>query len=289
MTKEQYRPPKPPLPIDRQVKLLCDRGLVIDAPAEKQLARIGYYRLSGYWFPFQDKENDDHFIRGTSLAQIIELYEFDRALRALLFEYAGIIEIQARTLIANHMGIECGTFAHIEPDNFYDKRHHAAFMDKYRAEVARQMGKSPFVTHNMSTYGELPIWAAVEVISLGTLSKLYGNIKSAKVRKGIAKTCYLSWKRYKNWLEVLSYIRNACAHHQRLYGRSLPYTVDLRGDNNGTSLYAVFLIMQDLMTDYVKRDALLQSLNSLFEKSQYIDARRIGFPDDWYTSLRAVG
>jgi hypothetical protein len=44
-------------------------------------------------------DNGDRFAKGTSLTQIIELYEFDRAMRSLLFEYVGIIEIQARTLM----------------------------------------------------------------------------------------------------------------------------------------------------------------------------------------------
>lgn len=34
----------------------------------------------------------------------------------------------------------------------------------------------PCVVHNMDKYGKLPVWAAVESMSLGTLSMLYGNL-----------------------------------------------------------------------------------------------------------------
>lgn len=46
---------KPHLSFDAQVQLLQSRGMVIDNPAAaaQLLSVIGYYRLSGYWYPWQ--------------------------------------------------------------------------------------------------------------------------------------------------------------------------------------------------------------------------------------------
>ena len=57
MKKQSYS--KPPLAIKDQVELLKTRGLII--PDEKRVGRylqnIGYYRLSGYMYPFlKDKK-----------------------------------------------------------------------------------------------------------------------------------------------------------------------------------------------------------------------------------------
>ena len=45
---------KPHLELADQVGLLALRGLVIPDPqyAERVLRAVGYYRLSGYWYPF---------------------------------------------------------------------------------------------------------------------------------------------------------------------------------------------------------------------------------------------
>lgn len=46
---------KPHLTYNEQVSLLRQRGLIIDDPpkAVEALKRIGYYRLSGYFYPMR--------------------------------------------------------------------------------------------------------------------------------------------------------------------------------------------------------------------------------------------
>lgn len=78
---------KPHLTLDGQVALLRSRGLVVDddADAAQWLSRVGYYRLSGYWYVFRAQRNgtprDDHFVAGTTFDQVVALYEFDRRLK----------------------------------------------------------------------------------------------------------------------------------------------------------------------------------------------------------------
>lgn len=46
---------KPHLDLPAQVRLLASRGLVVPDPlhAERVLQAVGYYRLSGYWYPYR--------------------------------------------------------------------------------------------------------------------------------------------------------------------------------------------------------------------------------------------
>ena len=74
---------KPPLSIEEQLSLLKQRRMSIsnDLFARDCLKNIGYYRLSGYWYKFQDKsQSDESFLPGTSFEEIIELYRFDTKL-----------------------------------------------------------------------------------------------------------------------------------------------------------------------------------------------------------------
>ena len=53
---------KPHLNYSQKLQLLKDRGLSIDddLKALHLLEQIGYYRLSGYWYPLLDFPKKDH-------------------------------------------------------------------------------------------------------------------------------------------------------------------------------------------------------------------------------------
>jgi len=71
---------KPPLTFKEQCEILQSRGLIItdDSVAIEALQNINYYRLSAYFPPFQIQK--DLFNPGTTLDDILSLYEFDRQL-----------------------------------------------------------------------------------------------------------------------------------------------------------------------------------------------------------------
>ena len=78
-------------------------------------------------------------------------------------------------------------------------------MGNYERERNRAYCQNvPYVVHNIDKYGRLPVWAAVEIMSFGTLSMLYGNLdmragktgRSPGVADAVAeafgtKQCYL--------------------------------------------------------------------------------------------------
>lgn len=62
-----------------------------DALAQSFLNRIGYYRLSGYWYPYRESIGGgasvavgDKFRAATKFSEVVELYVFDKKLRLLM-------------------------------------------------------------------------------------------------------------------------------------------------------------------------------------------------------------
>jgi len=79
---------KPPTTPSQQIQMLADRGMQIPDPdaARFYLAHIGYYRLRGYWIPFENTQvtaGKHAFKPGVAFDQILNLYTFDRELRLL--------------------------------------------------------------------------------------------------------------------------------------------------------------------------------------------------------------
>ena len=72
---------------EQQIDILKERGLLIDdvEQAIEVLDTISYFRLAGYWRYFETDRFSHQFREGSSFADVIDLYSFDKELRALLF------------------------------------------------------------------------------------------------------------------------------------------------------------------------------------------------------------
>lgn len=68
-----------------------------------------------------------------------------------------------------------------------------------------------------------PVWKTMEVVSFGTLSKLFCNFKDVEVKKRVAKSFGLPQYSYlESWMKAISALRNCCAHHGRLWNKRFP-------------------------------------------------------------------
>ncbi|KFI21390.1 Abi family protein [Nitrosococcus oceani] len=218
---------KPALTFDDQLALMRERGLVINnsAYALSQLSAISYYRLSAYWHPFRVRDGQGNisseFIEGTRFEDVVALYEFDRELRLLVMAAIERIEVHLRTLITYHIGHTYGAFGHADPGNFHTGFRHKEWLAKLEKEAQRS--NDAFITHYKNKYTEfptLPIWMTTEIMTLGSLSLCYRGLNH-KDKKVISDQLGIHHKRLGDWLHTLTYIRNVCAHHSRLWNREL--------------------------------------------------------------------
>lgn len=119
------------LSVEQQIERLRSRGLTIDddSQAARLLNSIGYYRLTGYLYPFLETEARVDFDgrrqitvlpkyrEGTRLNDAIELVDFDRSLRLAVLDGVERIEIAAKMRIGHEIGRH-GPFTHENPDYF---------------------------------------------------------------------------------------------------------------------------------------------------------------------------
>jgi abortive infection bacteriophage resistance protein len=182
------------------VDKLVARGLVVgDRPAaEEFLSHVNCYRLSAYYRPFY--VSPEVFAPGTTFEQLRAIYEFDRELRHLVGRALETIEVSLRTSIAYQVGSAYGAFGHVDPSNFWDEfvtgtvtapLSYARRHDDVLKETTRS--KEEFVRHFREKYMEfpnLPVWTAVELMSMGTLSVMYYGLKT-KEKRGIGSACRL--------------------------------------------------------------------------------------------------
>jgi len=246
---------KPWQSYEEQLDLLISRGLAVTerSKALEYLQRIGYYRLSGYWYPFRERSGllillDEHgrkparkqrkemrialddFRPGATFENAVKLYIFDKKLRLLVMDALERIEIALRVDISHTLG-KLDPFAYLHPELFHesfsrelnngrDVTQHHEWLSKHARLI--NDSKEEFVRHNKAKYGlPLAIWVACEVWDFATLSRLYAGMRVKEQDAISAKYSIHNGRIFATWLRSLNYLRTVCAHHSRLWNRNI--------------------------------------------------------------------
>jgi abortive infection bacteriophage resistance protein len=223
---------KPALTIEEQIAQLSARGMGFRDPtrAVHYLGELNYYRLSGYWLRREQDHTSHTFFPGTMFEDVLDDYVFDRELKLLILDAVERLEISIRTHWAYELGTRHGPHAHLNGALFKPRSQKWS----HPAAVANLIGgveqsRERFIRHLRDTYDELlpPIWAAVEVLSLGQISRWFANLRHAADRKSVASHYGLDEALLASFLHHISIVRNICAHHARLWDRDLPLKAQL--------------------------------------------------------------
>ena len=107
----------------QQLETLSERGLIIEdqALAVSYLKSVGYYRLSGYWWPMLEDKEKRKFKPQSTFNNVINIYNFDKELRVLLFSVIESIEIAFRTKLIYFVSNELSPWWFEESKNFKDQ------------------------------------------------------------------------------------------------------------------------------------------------------------------------
>lgn len=217
------------LSYEDQADRMLSRGLIADrATLIKRLQAVNYYRLSGYLHPYRildpDDKPTDNYQPGTSLDEVWRRYNFDRRLRIILLDSIERIEVAVRTHLIFHFVHRHGPFGYLEPLNLPGFKTITEYMEWRTGlvEETRRANKEQFVRHFDEKYGdhhrELPLWMLSELMSFGSMLN-FANGVEIDVKKNVAADCGMPDEHFSSWLKALYSVRNACAHHSRIWNR----------------------------------------------------------------------
>lgn len=291
---------KPPLDVEAQLVKLRGRGLGIgdEDTARWALRRLGYYRLAAYTLPFQqDHLPDKPFRAGSTLSQVLALYTFDRELRLLVLDAIERVEVVLRTSMVYHLSLAHGAHWFMDAGLFSAGFDHARFIAHIEEELELPLGGNKpkrahaevFINHYYRKYGDPrlpPAWMVAETLSLGTLSRLYSSLKCPKTRQAIANAFGYNEAILGPWLHTLTYIRNLCAHHARLWNRQFVIKAQVpkrhaKSIPVGDRFYAVAYVLADLLATVESRSRWRFRLRELIDAHPEADRVAMGIPADW--------
>ena len=205
------------------VQRLVSRGLNIPDKirAERYIANIGYYRLSAYLYPFLSKPKEkQQFKPNSNFQDALNLYRFDKKLRLFLFNEIEKIEIALRSALANIVAKETGNIFWItDPAMFANPIKFSRTLALVDKELDNS--KEDFILHFKHKYNDAypPAWMLVEILPLGTITRIFENIKSNQLKKKISSYFDLPLPIFTSWCTVITLTRNSCCHHARVWNR----------------------------------------------------------------------
>ena len=217
--------------ISEQIEILKSRNLLFEneSKAEQFILENNYCRLAGYWekYLINLDEGESNFIFNTTFEKIVAIYELDALLRNLLQKGVGVFEICFRSKFAYYM-------AHSEPNGQYLYLEQSSYINnisKYESpedllksinkEIERSNEK--FIEHYKQINKKIPICSAIEILSFGTVSRMYSLWANKEVKKEVIKNFNLFKNYYstRHIIRSLVILRNSCAHQSRIWNKRL--------------------------------------------------------------------
>ena len=132
---------KPALTIGEQLEQLRRRGMAFadESCAAHDLPHKNYYRLRAYWMPFEMLDSDgEHIFRaGTTWNKVMDLYELDQKLRAVLMQAIERLEISLRTRWAHVFSLKYGPHAHEDATIFKNIGTHTWLWQKLKKNLIK--------------------------------------------------------------------------------------------------------------------------------------------------------
>ena len=294
---------------DEQVDLIINHKhiTVVDKENAKDiLSRIGYFPLmEGYKHLFR-KQNSNIYKTETTFDEIVNLYYFDEKLRELFLRYLLRIERHLRTLISYYF-VECYGISqdeYLNVNNYNKARKYKNVINKLVVILEKTTNTTDYnyINYYRETYGNLPLWVTTNVLTFGSLSKMF-TVLPKSIKSRICKHFNnINQNQMDSFLSVLTKYRNVCAHGECLFSYK---TVDSISDTSlheklklpkkgnqyikgKQDLFAVVIVFRYLLpnSDFLTfKRKLIMEIENVVQLNQHVSREELldlmGFSNNW--------
>ena len=253
---------------------------VIDA-LEKENVILDY---SNYGISFLSKVNYKRLLYFNNLIKMkkskvflshIYYYSlFDNDLRILFFEILASIEVSIKAQVALNHGYMYGDYGYLYQKNYSSRsnRRYSQGETIFEKLINRFIGECSREFGNGQEIKELTVWDAIEAMSFGSVSKMYGLFE-IKIQKKIASYYKIPYNLLDEWLHGITILRNKCCHHSILLGKNMPIPIAthnddllLYGDVDSRSYFNYILAIKRLLVNKKKWKYFASKLDVLMKK-----------------------
>lgn len=310
------------LEIEEQLLLMKKYVVFLKKTRMKRfLTYTGYFRASRY---------GKYLISNTMILGkkpdqdlLFAIYDFDTKLREVLMKYCKKAEIQFKSHLSNSISIKTENPTFYINEDYYTpskserdkkkKEYNVKFFNKFKKSTIESERK---LRSNILKYPELkeyrqggkrskhkiPSWVAFSYFELGTVTLIYqylkGDLRKEVLKYGYSKNRYGKevTKQMDTWLDAIRNLRNVCAHHNLLVGRTSSVVLFNSEDHeiietlSNTDLFSRMYALKKVLNNE-DAELLKKDLNKIIKKSK-IDIFELNIlPENWeeiYNSIKLL-
>jgi abortive infection bacteriophage resistance protein len=275
------------------------------------ISRVGVHRFHGYYSDLKPLVSGGGAALG--IDDVLRLYKFDRKLRLLTLDAIERIEVATKTHLCNALSETYGDafLSDILISNDmraferHDKKHVEQTQHAFRSVVAnvlkspenQEYRKIPQGKRLDALVPKLGVGHVAEAMSIGQASRVFEQLTPNLQRKIASK--FGTNEAFGNWLWRFTHIRNAAAHHSRLWNirfdRELvvPGTIhaDFRDKRkltrySNTHYYSASVLMFHCLKKVARRTRWHWRLHSVLDAKSLTPnglniPYKMGFPNGW--------
>lgn len=291
---------KKPKTLEGQVDKLLVRGLLINDRdfAKNKLRHINYYDLSAYFKFYQYEDNT--FKEGTTFEDVINIFNFDIRLRLFLLNLLGQVEKSFKCILTYEVAVRSGnSHWYYDSDMYSSVASHEEMKGIIINEAHEARGvRNEAVLHYYETYSDPvdpPIWTMIDILSFGQSVLLYRKLSDVNRRLIAGKYNFQSIGIFYNWFFVMTKLRNACAHHSRVWNNTINIPIltrvsvykNLFNNHSNRRLFNYLMVLQIFLNKIRETSGLIDGVKQLVDDHN-IDVSNMGFPKDWEFRLKKI-
>ena len=281
-----------PLTTGAIINLLKSRGLAFkdETKASHLLDHISFFRFKSYLQPLIQNKQTGTFKIGFAFEDAYTLYKFDSALRKLICAEMEKIEISLRTIISQELSHTYSPYWFTDKTLFSNQTKYSGILSGIEAELIRSDDDQ--ILGFKKTYSNQfpPSWMTMEVSSFGTLSLLFKYLNGGRTKRNIANHFGLADTVLESWIHSFVYVRNICAHHSRLWNKTLRVTggfpkrtshgfINTRVQND--RVYYILCIIRYMLLTINPSSSFTTRLKQLLQDYPSVDIKAMGFSANW--------
>ena len=275
-----------------QIQLLKSRGLsfINEPKAQHLLDNISYFRLKSYLLPLVQNKQAGTFKNGATFEDAYTLYKFDSALRKLICAEMEKIEVSLRTQIYKEFSQTHGSYWFLNQSLFCNTNKHTNILSSIDSELRRSDDDQILTFKNTYSNPFPPSWMTMEVTSFGTLSLLLKYVIGGRTKRNIASYYGVADTILESWIHTFVYVRNICAHHSRLWNKTLRVTgafprktampfIQTKVQND--KVYYILCLVRYMLQTINPNSSFTARLKKLLNDYPTVDIKAMGFPANW--------
>lgn len=213
-------------------KLQNEKDLIIPdmESARMTLEKISYYSLiSGYKQLFKHAPSQK-YLHGVTFDELVSFYYFDEDLRSLFMKYILHVERHIKSLLSYHFCEKYGENEreYLNINNYTLTRRNSSQIHRLVHSMQKAIAlpsQYTYITHHANTYGNVPLWVAMNTFTFGQVSKMFQYITNDVQYKISQKFEHITERELHQFITVLARCRNVCAHGERLYSFRIHETI----------------------------------------------------------------